>query len=498
MEHSTEFEVKQVTDTTVERWNIFELTLQGPSDGNPFTEIDFSAQFKYKHRVVKADGFYDGDGTYKARFMPDTLGTWSYVTKSNCDTLNAKTGEFTCTASSPGNHGPVGVRDTYHFAYEDGTPYFPVGTTCYAWVQQGDAQEEETLETLKSAPFNKLRMCVFPKDYVFNRNEPVHHPFEADESGGWDWTRFNPGFFRHFEKRIGELRDLGIEADVILLHPYDRWGYSNMPSKADDVYLRYAIARLAAYRNVWWSLANEYDFMKAKSEADWDRFFRIVQESDPYQHLRSVHNGARWYDHGKPWVTHASIQSHAVEDVTKWRERYRKPVVVDECRYEGDIDSAWGNITAKEMVRLFWEGTLRGGYVGHGETYLHPEDILWWSKGGVLHGNSPARIAFYRRVLKETPLHEFTPAPLMSILNGWHRYARLGKEDACYLVYFGASQPGRALGKLPAEHAYLIEIIDTWDMTVTLLEKTFRGEFTLELPGKPYIALRIRQAPEAS
>lgn len=30
------------------------------------------------------------------------------------------------------------VRHTYHFGYADGTPYCPVGTTCYAWAHQGD------------------------------------------------------------------------------------------------------------------------------------------------------------------------------------------------------------------------------------------------------------------------------------------------------------------------------------------------------------------------
>ncbi|NIO15168.1 MAG: DUF5060 domain-containing protein, partial [Xanthomonadales bacterium] len=69
-----------------------------------------------------------------------------------------------------------------------------------------------------------------------------------------------------------------------------------MPAAADDRYLRYAVARLAAYRNVWWSMANEWDFMGEKRDADWDRYFRIVQEYDPYQHLRSIHNGRRWYD----------------------------------------------------------------------------------------------------------------------------------------------------------------------------------------------------------
>jgi len=73
------------------------------------------------------------------------------------------------------------------------------------------------------------------------------------------------------------------------------------------------------------------------------------------------------------------------------------------CQYEGNIPRRWGNISAQEMVRRFWLGTARGSYVGHGETYLHPEEILWWSKGGVLHGESLRRIAFLRRIIEEGP-----------------------------------------------------------------------------------------------
>ena len=131
-------------------------------------------------------------------------------------------------------------------------------------------------------------MCVFPKHYAYNENEPVYHAFERTEIGEWDDTRFNPRFFQHLEKRVGDLLALGIEADLILFHPYDRWGYSMLEAETDDRYLRYVVARLAAYRNVWWSLANEYDFMleqdrmdklldekkrkRLKTEADWDRF----------------------------------------------------------------------------------------------------------------------------------------------------------------------------------------------------------------------------------
>ena len=38
-----------------------------------------------------------------------------------------------------------------------------------------------------------------------------------------------------------------------------------MSKEADTLYYNYIIARFSAYRNVWWSLANEYDLMPQKS-----------------------------------------------------------------------------------------------------------------------------------------------------------------------------------------------------------------------------------------
>jgi hypothetical protein len=472
----------------VECWDIFELELSGPQNGNPFIDVEFSAEFRYKNRVVVADGFYDGDGTYRVRFMPDTTGEWSYHTRSSAAELDGKTGTFTCTATSPGNHGPVRVHDTYHFAYADGSPYYQVGTTCYVWNHQGDALETQTLETLKTAPFNKMRMCVFPKDYLWNQNEPPYYPFERAADGGWDFTCFNPAYFRHLEGRVGDLLALGIEADIILFHPYDRWGFATMDAETDDRYLRYVVSRLAVYRNVWWSMANEFDLMQDKTMADWDRFFRVVQESDPYQHLRSVHNCRGFYDHGKPWVTHQSIQHSDLASTDKWRNQYGKPVVVDECCYEGNVPKGWGNISAQEMVHRFWEGTARGGYVGHGETYLHPEDILWWSKGGVLHGQSPERIAFLRRILEDGPARGLDP---VQGICAYREYPAVSKGDDYYLIYFSIKQPGVSTFNLPAGNRYKGEIIDTWDMTLTPLGDDLSGEITVELPSKPHIAVRF-------
>lgn len=482
-----------------EQWGQFEFRLNGPADGNPYEDNRFGAQFSLQHRMIEVDGFYDGDGQYVVRFMPDTLGEWSFTTISSVPELDARTGSFMCIAPTHGNHGPVRVSRTYHFAYADGQPFFPVGTTAYVWNHQGRELEEQTLESLKQAPFNKIRMCVFPKHYDYNLHEPEHCAFEGSLETGFDLTRFNPRFWRHLEQRLTELQDLGIEADLILLHPYDRWGFAKMTREQDHRYLRYAMARLASFRNIWWSLANEYDLMFEKKMDDWDAIFHLIQQHDPYQHLRSIHNwhhpeihyrnNQHWYDHGKPWVTHASIQHADLHFVTEWRQQYRKPIVVDECRYEGNINHGWGNITAEKMVECFWKGMAQGGYVTHGETYTHPENIIWWSHGGTLHGQSAERIAFLRRIMEQGPQLDTSDVPFH-----WDTEAG-GAAGDYYLVYFGDSRPSFRELKLDESNTFTIDLIDTWNMTVERLPGEYSGAFRIPLPGKPYYALRIIRKP---
>lgn len=496
-----------MTSTQIEQWGIFELALPGSAEGNPFLDVQLSARFTQKHRTIEVDGFYDGDGIYRIRFMPDTQGDWSYQTSSNLDTLHGTEGTFTSIAPTAGNHGPVKVANTYHFAYADGTPYKQIGTTCYVWNHQGNELEEQTLATLRTAPFNKLRMCVFPKHYRYNENEPESYPFPClsrgssawtgkwneDHDAGWsfDFSRFEPAYFQHLEQRIGDLLALGIEADLILFHPYDRWGFAKMDAETDDRYLRYVMARLASYRNIWWSMANEFDLMKNKTLADWDRFFRVVQESDPYQHLRSIHNCFTFYDHAQPWVTHQSIQRHDLAQAKVWREQYRKPVVVDECCYEGNISNPWGNISGQEMVHRFWLGTASGGYVGHGDTFLHPQDILWWAKGGVLHGHSTPRLAFLKHILAESPATGLDP--LVDVFSYANGFATAGQAHSYYLAYFGVHQPAEVEARVPEGEIYQGEIIDTWEMTITPLTEPVTHKTTVNLPGKPYQALILRR-----
>lgn len=504
-------------ETSIERWAFIEITVEGPRQGNPFIEQSIEGVFTCKNETKKVWGFYDGEGVYKIRFMPSFEGTYSFTIQ--CSFRDQPySGSFFVTPPSNENHGPVRVANTYHFIYEDGKHYYPVGTTCYVWELQDDALQKITIQALEKSCFNKIRFCIFPKHYDYNFSEPRSYPYEGTpmdssvltsdnfneytgkvEGNSWDFTKFNCEHFRHIEQTILELQRIGIEADIIVMHPYDRWGFSMMDKQMDDLYWKYVIARLSHFRNIWWSLANEYDLLFSKTTEDWERYASLLCTYDPYSRLRSIHNCRAFYDYSRPWITHCSIQRQDVyksaEFVDQWRERYQKPIVLDEIGYEGNVQHGWGNLSGKELTRRFWEATCRGGYAGHGETYLDMNRILWWSHGGTLKGESPARIAFLRSILEDTP-----GVGLKPINMAWDEVCAVpdtlenmhGAVLDYYLYYYGFNRPSFREYHIDDETLFDVEVIDTWEMTVDPYG-VFSGKFRVELPGKEYMAVRIRR-----
>ena len=475
----------------VEQWGVWEISLDGPRDGNPYIDAHVSATFRHDKERIVVPAFYDGDGVYKVRFSPPVQGQWRYETQSKRPELNGKSGSFTAGPPAAENHGPVQIFKTFYLHYADGTPYHQFGTTCYAWIHQTRQLQQQTLKTLAASPFNKIRFCVFPKSYAYNQNEPELFAFQKKAVGTFDVDRPDPAFWHHLEQRILDLQRLDIEADLILWHPYDRWGFKKMSDAEDDRYLRYCIARLSAFRNVWWSLANEYDFMSniegrdkgIKTIEDWDRFFGILQNEDPHHRLRGIHNGALWYDHTTSWVTHASLQTSDMAGGVRYREKYHKPVIYDECKYEGNVPQGWGNLDGRTMTQRFWLGTMGGCYVGHGETYLHPEDILWWSKGGVLHGESPRRIHWLKDLMAAAPPFD----ELRPLGDDQGRYL-LAKSGEYYLLY--CTGPNTQKIRLAGERPYKVDLIDPWEMTVLPLGTAEPGDYRVE-PAKADLAYRF-------
>jgi len=514
----------------VEQWDRYEITLKCKYSGNSFTEVNLTAVFTGPDTTFVVSGFYDGDDVFKIRFMPQKIGKWTYRTSSNVPELDNKKGTFECIKATGNNHGMVVVSDIYNFKYSDGTRYYPFGTTAYAWIHMKEGVQQITLNSLKNSGFNKVRMCVFPKDYNLVKEEPELYPFEikeikkdtrGNEIKVWDFERFNPAFFKHLEKRIDDLKSIGIEADLILFHPYDkgRWGFDSMPNDVNIRYIKYLTARLSSFRNVWWSIANEWDLVKYKTHEDWDLLLKTVVESDPYRHLCSIHGStAKYYEYWKPEITHISVQDEApvmnLGTAAILRYAFHKPIIYDEVGYEGNLSQRWGRYSGERMLNLIWNGVVAGTYVTHGEAFLvHDDrDTIFWAKGGVFKGESWKRIAFLRKIVEECP----NPLQLADESRDFYTSTA---GNGYYIVYFGEEMQDAWLFNLPVRNAssaygykrptpgtrYKVEIIDTWDMTIKPYPEIFEVTKAIDyrvydkdfkkvrLPLKPYIALRITE-----
>lgn len=490
---------QQPEETKIEQWDVYEMELEGPSSGNPVMEVELTAVFENGDESIPVPGFYDGEGIYRVRFSPEKLGNWIYETHSNIAELSEKKGEFQCIPSSGENHGPVIIANTFYLEYADGTPFYSVGTTAYQWTSVKQSVQARTLETLAEAPFNKIRMCVFPKSYTYgNESEPFMYPFKR-ENGTNDFSLPNYEFFQNFDQRVEQLLDMGIQADVILFHPYDAWGYSEMGNEMNEVYVRYMMARLSAYRNVWWSLANEWDEPKIKETIDWEGIGTLLQKEDPHQRLRGIHNWYdsedHFYDHSRPWITHVSTQTAQFYNALKWREQYNKPLLFDEMRYEGDVPSGWGNLDGQEMSSYFWMAGLSGGYGTHGDTYQNTADdsteVRWWAKGGYLVGESPERIKFFRSVMEEAPIKEMTPEIInngdpKNLKTNIHIFFKPGEY---YLAYAAEADQTIEID-LTGDANYRMDIIDTWNMEIVEQTSVEPGIFKYQT-ASPYTALRF-------
>ena len=182
----------------------------------------------------------------------------------------------------------------------------------------------------------------------------------------------------------------------------------------------------------------------------WDAIFAALETHDPYRHLKSIHNGdpAMAYNHRKPWVDHVCLQNWDVKLTTQWRADWGKPILNDEPEYEGNIPRPWGNISGQELVHRFWLTVMRGGYAGHGETFMHPTDEIWWSKGGVLRGESWKRIGFLRDLIEADVTHG--PTPFTYPEHSWEWTRVSGGYDGDVLHLFRRA-PAPGMGHRPAD-----------------------------------------------
>ena len=133
----------------MKQYEMFELRFAAEILQDSWARIGLDAEFTCGGIRKTVKGFYDGDGQYAVRFLPETAGEWRWKVSG---AVNAE-GTEACEPAE-GGRGPVKAVGT-HFEYENGSLFIPFGTTVYALAHQDDALVEQTLESLKNAPFSK-------------------------------------------------------------------------------------------------------------------------------------------------------------------------------------------------------------------------------------------------------------------------------------------------------------------------------------------------------
>ena len=508
------------------QYEMTELRYTAEPPAGSESAVNLTAVFSRNDKTWNVKGFYAGNGEYRVRFLPEETGVYRYAVSGAV----SDRGEITVEPARDGRHGPVRAKGI-HLYHADGKAWIGLGTTIYAMLHQDEALIGQTMETLKNGPFTKVRLCIFPKHYNYNHNDPAHYAFVRTPDGGWDTHHPDFAFWDAFEKRLEEMDALGIQADLILFHPYDRWGHSTMTQKQNLTYLDYLLRRFAAYPHVWWSMANEYDLCPAKTMEDWYEIEEFVAKNDPYRHLLGNHNCLKPYDPDRKNITHMSWQTKQLSRIPEMQKKYGKPVLIDECCYEGTLPETWGSLSGKEMTARFWRTTAAGGYCTHGETFYPDEkEIVWWAKGGELKGESPARIAFLKSILESLPgplvpnperlakMADLPEEQIERLLNTpvtpdnffpiamarmgkleMSRFAamepcvigRCGPEDApdAKLWYLDFNCCCRYMIDLPETGSYRVDVLDTWNMTRETKLTGASGKLEIRLPGREWMAI---------
>eukprot|EP01084_Bolivina_argentea_P177714 307324_1 len=524
---------------TIEQWDQFEMLLNGPSSGNPFIDTELSATFSLNKEQFIINGFYDGNGQYKIRFMPNAIGTWSFVTKSNVAQLNKVNGTFKSISPSTDNYGPafVNPKTNKSFIFANGNEYFPTGTTAYGWIMRNEKIMNQTLKTLQQTYdnniFNKLRMAIFPLTYSYTKDNPIYYPYVGTSPNQWDYNRFNVSFWKMLDWSLQQIFKIGngkFIADIILFHPYDHGKYgfdclgcpisnysacskdaNNYNISNDIFYLKYVVARLASYRHVWWAMANEFDLNPCKNIAIpqsftiWDELFKALISFDPYNKEKSIHqcNPKNQYNYSRNWVTHFGIQGYedTPRDTLMKKYNVQKPVILDEVHYEGNSTEKY---TGGVIADRFWMGNANGNYVGHSEAFLpnNTDDgsktaSMWWSYGEKLIGVSPDMIGFFYQYMTDTkkynhpPFSELTSSCLL--YNQQNTFSclisQLAKESEFYLIHWTDYATECYISSIEItlpEGMYQLSSIDYFNQEIRLLKNVTGPNFFYTAPNSPW------------
>lgn len=299
------------TNTQIQNHQLFEsveIDLSGPSligmgTPNPFL-IDVGVTFTGPQgQTYTVPGFYDGDGiggmggsTWKARFSPDAVGTWTYESSSLEPLLDGQSGSFDvindqfCEPYLPG--GLPNLPCAGRLEYVGGN-YLKFKSGTY-WLKGGANEPEDFLApgqnigfTDKGEAINYLSSIGVNSLYIMLNN------IGGDGNNVWPWVgstasqaqanqeRFDLAKLAEWENIFADIQDKGIVLHLVFEDDSGWTGFNR------ERYYREMVARFGHLNGLIWNISEEYNENYSVNQIK--SFAQTIRDLDAYDHPITVH-----------------------------------------------------------------------------------------------------------------------------------------------------------------------------------------------------------------
>lgn len=423
-------------------WNKFERKFTSSYlYKNPIYNIkNFDITFISPTGIVrKVNGFWDGDDSWKVRFMPDELGEWTWSTicsdKKNSG-LHNQQGSFVCIENNSElsiyKHGAVKhFKGKYFFSYNDGMPYLWVG--CTAWNGALKSTDEEWTTYLNNRRKNNYSVIqlVTTQWRGCDKNSEGLVAYEVR-----DEMIINPEFFKRIDKKIDEVNSNGLLVSPVILWALHtgQGRFLNpghkLPIKEATILAKYIVARYQG-NHVIWALGGDgkyYDELECKWKKIGKEVFSGLDHAPTtlHTHARSyvgrIYADENWYN----FMCYQSSHRNNEETVNwinkgpvanEWDKLKPMPYINMEPAYEElfeaeDIRNAsWWSIFATPIAGITYGANGIWPWLRDGEqiqNHRTKQGTSTWQESLELPGN--IQIGYLSEFIQKTNWWAYYPA----------------------------------------------------------------------------------------
>jgi hypothetical protein len=317
---------------------------------------------------INVEGFYDGEGIYRARAYCDQVGEWRWRSISSDEGLDNASGTFEVVPSMLKGKLRIHAEDPRQFAYDNGEWFLHIGDTGYRYVASSEPAWQAYIDQAVRMGATKIRtwFCEARSDVqiLFERGR------RALNLAYWQEIDYRLTYaLERYPHVIFKLIPYGEDTEEIR-----RYGSGDAMAR---LIARYAQARFSAFPNVYWCISNDREILRERDMGLEGRqvhrntisqMGRDMAAREPWGTLLTNHQ-CRWSGYSfvdESWSDVITVKDLDQVDgaiIARYRRLGQAPVVNDEDRYELYRAPRHPRYFFR---RLMWASLLSGGHCTYG------------------------------------------------------------------------------------------------------------------------------------